>query len=467
MMANRYKDNPRVVGADLYNEVRRDVLVDPNWGWGNDVDWYAAAQYAADKIHLEANPNLLIIIEGINWVGLPIDGFPHGRPTLSGAEFLSHTLMGSDKLVYSAHFYSYTGPNHSGANGIGETHDPRYRDLSATDLAKVIEQSATFVALRNDFHYTRPIWISEFGIPGRGIIGATDISWFDNFLGYLKTNDLDFAYWPLVGFLENGYGNGWALLNWDRQRNVSDGLYDGNDWRRDRWLELVNATSASGPIGNSTKWSMLNVDYSDYAKSHFLSKSDWDVGARKAACNDDMRLIGISRKMHRGLCTDAMYGGQLLDSSAPSVTVTNERFVSTDWAATFSKLECPANHYVIGYAIRGARMSSVSCAKTKREGGLGGNGRTIWFDKGDNRADGNLGGEFALSDYKGQCRTNEYVAGIAYTLRGLNSGWPAAIYCKSVFEAASAAVRQSHSPAPVIVLHMVLGALFLVGAHWV
>ncbi|KAG8811313.1 hypothetical protein FRC19_003985, partial [Serendipita sp. 401] len=38
MMANRYKDNPRVVGADLYNEVRRDVLVDPNWGWGNDVD---------------------------------------------------------------------------------------------------------------------------------------------------------------------------------------------------------------------------------------------------------------------------------------------------------------------------------------------------------------------------------------------------------------------------------------------
>ncbi|KAG8772798.1 hypothetical protein FRC16_005553, partial [Serendipita sp. 398] len=148
-------------------------------------------------------------------------------------------------------------------------------------------------------------------------------------------------------------------------------------------------------------------------------------------------------------------------------TVTNERFVSTDWAATFSKLECPANHYVIGYAIRGARMSSVSCAKTKREGGLGGNGRTIWFDKGDNRADGNLGGEFALSDYKGQCRTNEYVAGIAYTLRGLNSGWPAAIYCKSVFEAASAAVRQSHSPAPVIVLHMVLGALFFVGAHWI
>ncbi|KAG8816414.1 hypothetical protein FRC17_000339 [Serendipita sp. 399] len=431
-MANRYKDNPRVVGADLYNEVRRDVLVDPNWGWGNEVDWYSAAQYAADKIHLEANPNLLIVIEGINWIGLPVDGLPHGRPTLSGAEYISHNLMKSDKLVYSAHFYSYTGPNHSGATGIGETSDPRYRDLSAGDLNRVIEQSATFVALRNDYHYTRPIWISEFGVSGRGIPDSRDISWFDNFLSYLKTNDLDYAFWPLVGFLENGYGNGWALLNWDRARNVQDGIFDGNDWRRDRWVELVNSTSLSGPVSNSTKWSMLNVDYSDYVKSMTLkSKGDWDVGARKASCNDDMRLIGLSRKSHRGLCTDAVYGTELWNGARESVTVTNEQFVTTDWAARYSKLQCPSDHYVVGYAIRGARMSSVLCAKTSRPGGLGGNGRTVWFDKGDNRADGSLGGEFALSDYKGQCSTNEYVAGIAYTLRGLNAGWPAAIYCKS------------------------------------
>ncbi len=109
-MARRYRDNPRVVGADLYNEVRRNILDDPNWGLGDDRDWHAATQRAGDRILREANPDLLIVIEGINWFGLPIDGFPHGRPTLEPARTLSHTLVRSNKLVYAAHFYGYTGP---------------------------------------------------------------------------------------------------------------------------------------------------------------------------------------------------------------------------------------------------------------------------------------------------------------------------------------------------------------------
>uniref|UniRef100_UPI003F860E89 glycoside hydrolase family 5 protein n=1 Tax=Actinosynnema sp. TaxID=1872144 RepID=UPI003F860E89 len=32
-MARRYASNKRVVGADLYNEVRRNITDDPNWGW--------------------------------------------------------------------------------------------------------------------------------------------------------------------------------------------------------------------------------------------------------------------------------------------------------------------------------------------------------------------------------------------------------------------------------------------------
>lgn len=135
-------------------------MVDPNWGWGNEVDWYAAAQLAGDRILREANSEVLIIIEGINWIGLPVDGLPHGRPTLSGATYLSHTLVRPDKLVYSAHFYAYTGPNHSGANGIGETHDPRYRDLSKEELFRVMDESAGFVTGKNDMHFTRPLWVS-------------------------------------------------------------------------------------------------------------------------------------------------------------------------------------------------------------------------------------------------------------------------------------------------------------------
>lgn len=177
-MVQRYKDNPRVVGADLYNEVRRDILNDPNWGAYDAHDWYLAAHHAGDRILTDANPNILIIIEGINWIGLPVDGFTHGRPTLTGANNLSHTLVQPNKLVYSAHFYAYTGPNHSGATGVGvstspcfsrrflvvnltvqETTDPRYQDLSKADLFAVYNSSAAFVSLSDSSHFTAPLWV--------------------------------------------------------------------------------------------------------------------------------------------------------------------------------------------------------------------------------------------------------------------------------------------------------------------
>jgi hypothetical protein len=99
-MARRYRDNPRVVGADLYNEVRRTVWDDPNWGLGDDHDWFAASQRIGDRILLEANPDLLIVVEGINWTGIPVDGLPHERPTLEPARHLSHTLVDAGQLVY-------------------------------------------------------------------------------------------------------------------------------------------------------------------------------------------------------------------------------------------------------------------------------------------------------------------------------------------------------------------------------
>lgn len=162
-MARRYAGDPGVVGADLYNEVRRDVLDDPNWGQGDAHDWYAAAQLAADRILTEADPDLLIVIEGINWTGLPVDGLPHGRPTLAPARTLSHTLVAAHKLVYSAHFYGYTGPSHSGATGIGETHDARYQDLTRDQLFQTLDDQALFVEQGNQ-HFTAPVWVSEFGI---------------------------------------------------------------------------------------------------------------------------------------------------------------------------------------------------------------------------------------------------------------------------------------------------------------
>jgi len=419
-MVRRYRDNPLVVGADLYNEVRRDVWDDPNWGSGDDHDWFAASQHLGDRILREANPNLLVVVEGINWTGIPVDGFAHGRPTLTPARSLSHTLVESGKLVYSAHFYDYTGPNHSGATGIGETSDPRYRDLSRDDLYNVLYQEAFFVSAESGQHFTAPLWISEFGVDGSAPAGSKQREWFANFVDYLIRTDADFAYWPVVGWSDTRGGNNWALLFWDRTGQRST----GDAWRTDIWNRLIASAGRTGVIDPVPRWSMLSPDHGDFIQSSTLrDRPDWDAGARKAACPDGERLAGIAHTGNRGLCTDV----------AATVTgyqvVTDERYVTTDWASGYSKLQCPAGDYLAGYAVRGAAMSSVICAAPAAPTGNG-TGRTVWFDRGDNRPAGTPGGDFATGNYKGQCAPGEYATGIAYTGRVGKSRTPDALNCR-------------------------------------
>jgi endoglucanase len=418
-MARRYRDNKRVVGADLYNEVRRNLLDDPNWGWGNDHDWHAASQRAGDRILREANPDLLIIVEGINWYGLPIDRFPHGRPTLEPARILSHTLARSNKLVYSAHFYGYTGPNHSGATGTGETSDPRYQDLGRDELHRVLEQQAFFVTASGK-HHTAPLWISEFGVGGRDENNPKAKAWFETFVDYLISTDADFAYWPLVGFHENKRGNGWALMHWNAA-GERIGVHDGDDWRAAAWSRLIAADGRTGKIPAQATYSMLTVDHADLSQST-RTNGDWDGGARKASCPDGQRLVGLSHTGFRGLCTDA--GGAL--GAGTAEVVRDERHVTADWARGYTKFECPRGAALIGYSVRGANLSSALCGSgTVAVSG----GRTLWFDRGDNRPD--KGGEFAQGHYKGQCADGEYAAGIAWTNRfGNPFKRPAALLCR-------------------------------------
>nr|WP_090069223.1 cellulase family glycosylhydrolase [Lentzea flaviverrucosa] len=382
-MADRYKANKRVVGADLYNEVRRNVWDDPNWGWGNDHDWHKASQQAADRLQQTA-PDLLVIVEGINWTGIPVDGFAHGRPTLEPARFLSHTLANPAKLVYSAHFYGYTGPNHSGATGIGETTDPRYQDLSPQEHVNVLQRQAFFITEAQK-HFTAPLWISEFGVGGRGENNPKARDWFERFVNQLIANDTDFAYWPLVGFHTNRGGNGWALLHWDAAGNRM-GVNDGDDWRAGAWNRLVTAPSRTGQVPQETRWNQL----------------------LKESCPQNEKLTGISHTGSRGLCVS---GPQW----SSTTRVTNEQHVTNDWASGYTKLQCPNNNAAVGYA-----NFTLVCAPVA----TGSTSRVLWFDRGDNRPD--QGGDWANGHYKGQCAQDEHIAGVAYNWRRT----PDALLCR-------------------------------------
>ncbi|GAB3460729.1 glycoside hydrolase family 5 protein [Actinophytocola sediminis] len=421
-MARRYAANKRVVGADLYNEVRRNALDDPNWGWGNDTDWQRASQRVGDRILTEANPDLLIIVEGINWTGLPVDGFPHGRPTLEPVRTLSHTLVDSGKLVYAAHFYGYTGPNHSGASGIGETTDPRYQDLSPQELRDVLYRQAFYVTEETGRHFTAPLWISEFGVGGHGNTDAKSRAWFETFVDYLAETDADFAYWPAVGFHTGGSGDGWSLLSWDQAGTRIDVT---GDWRADAWRRLVTAPSRTGAVSPVEPWSMLNLDYADFQQSRAVrALGDWNSGARKGVCPDGQRVIGLAHTGNRGLCTGAR------PTPTTFTVVRDESHVDTDWASGYTKVQCPPDHYLVGYSVTGAAFAAALCGRSATA--LGRGGRTVWFDRGDNRPAGNPGGDFAAGDYKGQCTASEYVAGVAYTGRIGSRKTPDALLCRAV-----------------------------------
>lgn len=433
-MARRYQDNQRVVGADLYNETRRDVLTDPDWGSGGAHDWFAASQRVGDRILTEADPDLLIIVEGINWTGVPVDGLPHGRPTLEPARHLSHTLVDSDKLVYSAHFYGYTGPNHSGATGAGETSDPRYQDLSPAELTDVLNRQALFVAAEEDKHFTAPVWISEFGVGDDAEAGSKERAWFENFVDHLIRTDADFAYWPLVGWHEGGEGNGWGLLRWDA-RGDRIGIDDGDDWRAGAWNRLVGADGRTGRVDSTAEWTMLSPDHADFVASRRMrALPDWDSGARKAACPDGQRLLGLSHTGSRGLCSDVTSGSSW-DPEGGHEVVVDERHVPAggDWASGYTKLQCPDGHFLTGYSVRGAAVSAALCAEAapgETGGDSGTGGRTVWFDDGDDRGPSPKGGDFANGHHKGQCADDEYAAGIAYTGRVGSARTPDALYCR-------------------------------------
>src|SRR3954452_14055817 len=179
MLAKRYRANPLVVGADLHNEPHGEAT----WGDGNaKTDWQAAAQRAGDAV-LKANPNWLIIVEGIERYGN--DGYWWGG-NLQGAKTHPVKLSDQSKLVYSAHDYS-----------------PKvWSQQWFTDPAFPANMPALW---DKQFGYlvksgTAPVLMGEFG--GRSVAeqdaqGKKDLEgiWQRNLIAYLKENGLSYTYW--------------------------------------------------------------------------------------------------------------------------------------------------------------------------------------------------------------------------------------------------------------------------------
>ena len=193
MLATRYRGDSTVIGADLHNEPHGPAT------WGDDnplTDWRAAAERAGNAV-LQANPDWLIFVEGIEhqaddwyWWG--------GNLALAGQFPIQ--LSVPNKLVYEAHDY---GPGVWGQSWFQRPDFP-------LDLDNVWNSHWAYLKLTN----TTPVLIGEFG--GRSVGDDTEGIWQRTLISYLQLNAFDYTYWswnPDSGDTGGILEDDWMTLN--------------------------------------------------------------------------------------------------------------------------------------------------------------------------------------------------------------------------------------------------------------
>ncbi|KAF3768917.1 family 5 glycoside hydrolase [Cryphonectria parasitica EP155] len=160
----RLVDNPRVIGADLRNEVRGV------WGTMTWDRWARAAEAAGNRL-LNMNRDWLIIVGGTE-----------SGNDLRGARDRPVVLDVADRLVYSAHVYSWSGWG---------SREGRFAKRPYPSFVRTMRENWAYL-VEDDM---APVWIGEFGAPHQP--GAGDANYWGNLMRFLKATDADFGYWAI------------------------------------------------------------------------------------------------------------------------------------------------------------------------------------------------------------------------------------------------------------------------------
>lgn len=160
----RFVDNPRVIGADLRNEVRGV------WGTMTWDRWATAAEAAGNRL-LKLNPDWLVIVGGTE-----------SGNDLSGARDRPVIVDVPDRVVYSAHVYAWSGWG-SLEGRFSKRQYPSFVRTMRANWGYLVEED------------TAPVWIGEFGAPQQP--GAGDANYWANLMRYLRAVDADFGYWAV------------------------------------------------------------------------------------------------------------------------------------------------------------------------------------------------------------------------------------------------------------------------------
>jgi len=220
-LANRYKNNPTVIGFDLHNEPHSG-----SWGGGGATDWARAAERAGNAA-LAVNPKLLMFVEGVEsyqgqnyWWGGNLMGVKN-RPIVFNV---------ANQLVYSPHDY----PNSVFPQTWFQTAD------FGAGLPAIFRKAWGFIYEQN----IAPVYIGEFGTK---LVDPKDAIWLEAITSYIS-GDLDNN-----GTKDIPIGNqdiSWTFWSWNPNSGDTGGIL-ADDWttvnqNKMAYLTPIEFTAAGG-----------------------------------------------------------------------------------------------------------------------------------------------------------------------------------------------------------------------------
>jgi endoglucanase len=214
-LAERYKNNPTVVGFDIRNEphtngpgpwnVKRYLTQGATWGkypskfWKPSTDWAAAATAAGNAL-LAINPNVLIFVEGIELY--PVHGKKGGVESYWWGSILRGVRV--DPIVFNVPHQLVYSPHEWGPWKGGLAHFNRHSTYAS--LLSIMNANWGFILHSKNPRIQAPIWLGEFNTCNlnRGCTkskkrGSQGL-WFEWLMRFLKSNpEIGWAYFPLNG----------------------------------------------------------------------------------------------------------------------------------------------------------------------------------------------------------------------------------------------------------------------------
>jgi endoglucanase len=204
MLAEHYKNNPTVIGADLHNEPHEQAC----WGCGDSVlDWRLAAQKAGNAI-LQIEPNWLIFVQGVECYGA--GGATNGGDcywwggNLEGVKSAPVELDVPNHLVYSVHDYAPSIHSHTWFNA------PDFPN----NLSQVWNTYWGYIQQEQ----IAPVWIGEFGTK---LQQSQDKQWLSSLVSYLGggTGGINWTFWswnPDSGDTGGILNDDWKTVNQEK-----------------------------------------------------------------------------------------------------------------------------------------------------------------------------------------------------------------------------------------------------------